>query len=223
MKKASNIVGFIAALLLFATVVMKSNHLPGAGIAMALSGFAISAYLPFFILYNPNGEIDKRKRRAKILGAIAAALINLAITFKFQHWPGANVMLVLGLLSFALIFIPMLLKLKLKEENTERQTLMNTFGATGLTLFSLGLLFKIMHWPGASVMLGLSVFFLFFGYFLLYLLDKNIDSDVKTAYLRKAFFSIIIGSIVATFILLDLNRPINREAQPQAMLNSTAK
>jgi MFS family permease len=223
MKKASNIVGFIAALLLFATVVMKSNHLPGAGIAMALSGFAISAYLPFFILYNPNGEIDKRKRRAKILGAIAAALINLAITFKFQHWPGANVMLVLGLLSFALIFIPMLLKQKLKEENTERQTLMNTLGATGLTLFSLGLLFKIMHWPGASVMLGLSVFFLFFGYFLLYLLDKNIDSDVKTAYLRKAFFSIIIGSIVATFILLDLNRPINREQQPQAMLDNSTK
>jgi hypothetical protein len=211
MKKALNSVGFGAAFLLFATVVMKSNHLPGAGIVMALSGFAISIYLPFFILY-------KDRSTAKILGAVSASLINLGITFKFQHWPGAGVMLVLGLTSFALIFIPMLLKEKQAEESSERKTLMNTSGATGLTLFSLGLLFKIMHWPGAAVMLSLSVLFLFFGYFLVYLLDKSIDSEVKTAYLRKAFFSVIIGSIVATCILLDLNQPWHKAPQQQAMI-----
>jgi hypothetical protein len=216
MKKIVNIVGFVAALLLFTTVVMKSNHLPGAGIAMALSGFAISIYLPFFLLYKPTNEISTERNTAGIIGAISASVINLGITFKFQHWPGAGVMIVLGLSSFALIFIPLLLKHKLSGETSERKTLMNTLGATGLTLFSLGLLFKIQHWPGAAILLGLSVFFLFFGYFALYLTDKNIDSEVKTAYLRKAFFSIIIGSIVATFILLDLGRPFNRMPQ-QAM------
>jgi len=211
MKKALNSVGFGAAFLLCATVVMKSTHLPGAGIVMSLAGLAISIYLPLFILY-------KDRSTAKIVGAVSASLINLGITFKFQHWPGAGVMLVLGLSSFALICIPMLLKEKQEEGGTERKTLMNTAGATGLTLFSLGLLFKIMHWPGASVMLGLSVIFLFFGYFLLYLLDKSIDSEAKAAYLRKAFFSVIIGSIVATFILIDLSRPWNRNPQPQAMI-----
>ncbi|MCW3104823.1 MAG: gliding motility-associated protein GldL [Bacteroidetes bacterium] len=211
MKKALNSVGFGAAFLLCATVVMKSNHLPGAGIVMALAGLAISIYLPLFILY-------KDRSTAKAVGAASASLINLGITFKFQHWPGAGPMLVLGLTSFALICIPMLLKEKQAEGGTERKTLMNTAGATGLTLFSLGLLFKIMHWPGASVMLGLSVLFLFFGYFLLYLLDKSIDSEVKAAYLRKAFFSVIIGSIVATCILLDLSRPWSKAPQPQAMV-----
>jgi hypothetical protein len=217
MKKAVNIVGFVSALLLFATVVMKSNHLPGAGIAMALSGFAISAYLPFFLLYRPEAEASKGRNTAAIIGAISASVLNLGITFKFQHWPGAGVMIVLGLTTFALVVIPMLLKQKLSGEPSERKTLMNTSGAIGLTLFSLGLLFKIMHWPGAAVMLGLSVVFLFVGYFALYLSDKTIDSEIKTAYLRKAFFTIIIGSIVATMILLDLNRPWNKLPQ-QAIL-----
>jgi hypothetical protein len=217
MKKAVNGIGFIAAMLLFATVVMKSNHLPGAGAFMVLSGFSISLYLPFFILYRPDS--DTLRSNAKVLGAISASLINLGITFKFQHWPGAGVMLVLGLCTFALAFVPMFLKEKLREENSERATLMNTCGAMGLTLFSLGLMFKIQHWPGAAVMLGLSVLFLFGGYFLLYLLDKNIDQEKKTAYLRKAFFSIIIGSIVATFILLDLNHPL-RPVQEQASLEA---
>lgn len=219
MKKSLNIIGFIAALLLFSTVAMKSNHLPGAGIVMVLSGFAISIYLPFFLLYKPGEE--KVKRGAIMIGAISASLVNLGITFKIQHWPGAGVMLVLGLTMFALIFIPALLRERLTKEGSERKTLMNTLGATGLTLFALGILFKIQHWPGAAVMLGLSVPVLFFGYFLMYLLDKSIDPETKTGYLRKAFFSIIIGSIVATLILLDMSRPFRKTPQPQAMLEET--
>lgn len=217
MKKAANIVGFIAALLLFTTIAMKSNHLPGAGIAMVLSGIAISIYLPFFLLVNSGVAMETRKRKSVTIGAISASILNLGITFKFQHWPGANVMIVLGLTTFALLFIPLLLKEKLSVSNSERQTFMNTCGAAGLTLFAMGLLFKIMHWPGAAVMLIVSVVFLFAGYFLLYLTDKSIDSEIKSAYLRKAFFSIIIGSIVATCILLDLNRPWFPAPQ-QAML-----
>jgi hypothetical protein len=217
MKKSINIVGYFAALTLFATIFMKTNHLPGAGICMALSGFAISLYLPFFLLYRPAGSAPKS--RAMTIGAMAASVLNLGITFKFQHWPGANVMVVLGLVTFSLVFMPMLLRSRINEGNN-RQALMNTFGATGLTLFGLGLLFKLMHWPMASIMLAVSILFLFGGYFLMYLTDKSIDSEVKTQYLRKAFFSIIIGSIVATCLMLDLNRPWFKQPTEQAMIES---
>lgn len=211
MKKSLNVVGFIAALLMFSTVVMKTNHLPGAGIFMVLSGVALSIYLPFFLLYKPGEASNSGKNIAGIVGAISASVINLGITFKFQHWPGAGVMIVLGLSTFALVFMPMLLRQKLNGEASERKTLMNTLGAAGLTLFALGILFKIQHWPGAAIMLGLSVFLLFFGYFLLYMSDKTIDSEAKTSYLRKAFLSIIIGCMVTTLILLSLNKPILKQ------------
>ncbi|HEX8516479.1 MAG TPA: hypothetical protein VF868_09795 [Bacteroidia bacterium] len=208
MKKYQNVIGFLTALLLFTTVMMKSNHLPWAGITMALSGISISMYLPFLILYG-NDNRSAEKNAAMVASSISASVLSLGITFKFQHWSGAGIMIVLGLLAFAFIAVPLLLKQRLRSQGSERKTLMNTFGATGLTLFSLGLLFKIQHWPGAAVMLGLSLPFLFFGYFLLYMTDKTIGSDEKAVYLRKAFFSVIIGSVVATFILLDLSKPLH--------------
>jgi hypothetical protein len=207
MKKSINFVGYIAGLLMFTTVVMKINHFPGAGLAMVLAGVGLSIYLPFFLLYKPGEESNIRTNKVGITGAISASIINLAITFKFQHWPGTGVLMTLGLVSFALIFIPMLLRKKMKEENSERNAIMNTLGATGLTLFSLGILFKIMHWPGAAIMLTLSVFFLFFGYFLMYLTDPSIEKEVKTGYLRKAFLSVIIGCIVTSLMMVALNKP----------------
>lgn len=215
MKKSLNVVGFIAALLVFSTVVMKSNHLPGAEIVMVLSGVAVSIYLPFFLLYKPGEASNSEKNTAGVVGAISASILNLGITFKFMHWPGAGVMIVLGLTSFALFFMPMLLRKKLKGEASERKTAMNTLGASGLTLFALGILFKIQHWPGAAVMLGLSVFLLFFGYFLMYMSDKTIESEVKTNYLRKAFFAVILGSVVASLILVALNKPFLKQAPGQ--------
>jgi hypothetical protein len=207
MKKSLNVTGFITAFLMFSTIVMKSNHFPGAGIVMVLAGAALSIYLPFFLLYKPGDVSNAEKNRTGIIGAIAASLVNLGITFKFQHWPGASVMLVLGLCSFALVFIPLLLRKKLNEGTSERSTLMNTMGATGLTLFALGILFKIQHWQGASVMLVLSVPALFFGYFLMYLTDRSIEPETKTNYLRKAFLSVIIGCVVTSLILVALNKP----------------
>lgn len=215
MKKSLNVVGFIAALLVFSTVVMKSNHLPGAGIVMVLAGVAVSIYLPFFLLYKPGETSNSEKNTAGVVGAISASILNLGITFKFMHWPGAGVMIVLGLTSFALFFMPMLLRKKLKGEASERKTAMNTLGASGLTLFALGILFKIQYWPGADVMLGLSVFLLFFGYFLMYMLDKSIELEAKTNYLRKAFFAVILGSVVASLILVALNKPFLKQTPGQ--------
>jgi|ERR1043165_185350 uncharacterized membrane protein len=215
MKKSLNIVGFISALLMFSTVVMKANHLRGAGIMMVLAGLGLSIYLPFYLLYRPGEAPDPGKNRAGIVGAISAAVLNMGITFKFQHWPGAGVMIVLGLTTFALVFVPMALRRKLKNEASERQTFMNTLGASGLTLFALGILFKLQHWPGASIMLIMSVLFLFFGYFLLYLTDKSIEPEAKTKYLHRAFMSVIIGCFVTSLILVALNKPWFAPKSPQ--------
>ena len=98
---------------------------------------------------------------------------------------------------------------------------MNTLGASGLTLFALGILFKIQYWPGAGIMLGLSVFLLFFGYFLMYMSDKTINAEEKTSYLRKAFLSVIIGSVVTSLILVALNKPFLKQ-DPEGQEVATA-
>lgn len=220
MKKGLNTVGFIAALLMFTTVIMKTNHLPGAAISMVLAGLAVSIYLPFLLLYKPGEESTAKTNRVGWLGALSASVINLALLFKFQHWPGAGILLVVGLVAFGLVFIPLLLRKKMQEDSSARRTLMNVSGATGLTLFSLGILFKIQHWPGAALMICSSVLFLFFGYFLMYLTDRSIDPVAKMRYLRKAFVSVMIGCVVTSFIMVALNKPLSAAPAQQELASA---
>ena len=220
MKKGLNTVGFIAALLMFTTVIMKINHLPGAGISLVLAGLAVSIYLPFLLLYTPGEESSAKANRIGWLGALSASVITLAIMFKFQHWPGAGILLVLGLTAFALVFVPLLLRKKMQADNSVRRTIMNVLGASGLTLFSLGILFKVQHWPGASLMVGSSVLFLFFGYFLLYLTDRSIDPVAKMRYLRKAFVSVMIGCVITSLLLVALNKPVSSAPAQQELASA---
>ena len=218
MKKNLNIVGFITALVLLTSAVFKINHLPGGAFTMVISGVALSIYLPFFI-------IDKLKEKTggvtvsrNVIAGISASLINLGITFKFQHWPSANILLILGVVGFAFVYLPMVLTQKLKD-GSNRSALMYACGALGLTLFANGILFKIMHWPGAVAMLLLSVALLFLGYFLPYIQNKEIPSETKSNYLRNAFFVIIIGSMMVTFF----TRSILEQSRKQEPTQATAQ
>ena len=42
-----------------------------------------------------------------ILGTVSSMLFVIGALFKIQHWPGAGVMLTLGLAAFGAIFIPL--------------------------------------------------------------------------------------------------------------------
>ena len=42
-----------------------------------------------------------------ILGTVSSMLFVIGALFKIQHWPGAGIMLTLGLAAFGLVFIPL--------------------------------------------------------------------------------------------------------------------
>src|ERR1700752_4853751 len=49
-------------------------------------------------------------------GTISAAAMISGILFKFMHWPGASVLILLGIISSSLIFLPLLFILKSREK-----------------------------------------------------------------------------------------------------------
>lgn len=46
------------------------------------------------------------KQLAFISGGLSSSLIILGSLFKVQHWPGAGIILVVGLCIFSILFIP---------------------------------------------------------------------------------------------------------------------
>lgn len=86
-------------------------------------------------------------------GSFATLLLILGIVFKFMHWPGAAVLLVVSILIISLLFLPLVFLLKTKESVQKSVKWIVGIGVFSGIAISLGTLFKVMHWPYANLLM----------------------------------------------------------------------
>jgi hypothetical protein len=87
-----------------------------------------------------------------INGIFSAFAIMAGICFKLMHWPGAALIMPLGLFSASLVFLPLLFTLKAREQQNRRDKFLIATGALAAIAISLSFLFKILRLPGAMYM-----------------------------------------------------------------------
>ncbi len=97
-----------------------------------------------------------------VSGTISTALLSMGLIFKFMHWPGASLGILLGIVILSLVFLPLMFVLKIKEKQNVRERVTIGIGACAGILISLGILFKVMHWPYANMMMNSSFGILLF-------------------------------------------------------------
>ncbi|MCW3123381.1 MAG: hypothetical protein JWQ38_2873 [Flavipsychrobacter sp.] len=93
------------------------------------------------------------KKAMMISGGVSAAIFMAGCFFKLMHWPGASVLLFLGITLMSLVFLPLAVLLKGKQPGSggaERFVLF-TGALTGIT-YSMATLFTVMHWPGSNIL-----------------------------------------------------------------------
>jgi hypothetical protein len=145
-------------------------------------------------LYAVDSKYRKMKNTMKISGIAGTIMFGFATLFKIQHWPVAGIMLLLGAITLAFIFMPSALIVLWKEtHNTKRLFLFISGFVTGM-LFIFGTLFKIQHWPAAGTILSLSVLFAVFLFIPSLVLNRLADPEnkpKKVIYLLGAAGSIL--------------------------------
>ncbi len=140
-----------------------------------------------------------------VSGAASAVAFIFGSVFKVMHWPGAAVLLTLAILILGLVFLPLLTLLKTREGGTTRDKIVLVLGAVIGILFFIATLFKIMHWPGANVMListmGLSMFVLVPVYFFTGIRkpETKVNTIVTTV--------LLVGITALSFMLFNLRQP----------------
>lgn len=117
-----------------------------------------------------------------VSGTFSAAVMSLGIFFKFMHWPGASVLIILGIAVSSLVFLPLLFTLRAKEKQNIKDKITLAIATLSGTLISLSVLFKVMHWPGANLMGTIFVALMVLVYIPVYFFSgiKNPDSKVNT-------------------------------------------
>jgi hypothetical protein len=120
----------------------------------------------------------------KISGYVSSMLILIGSFFKFQHWPGANVMIVVGVFFLATLFLPILFILKFKStDENNRSIVLSIIGFISSLLICVGILFRILHWPGARMMIVIGCVLLILGYLPIYILSiyKNTTNKINAS------------------------------------------
>lgn len=122
------------------------------------------------------------KKAMIISGTASAAIFSTGLIFKFLHLPGASIALILGIATLSLVFLPLLFILKMKEKQHLKDKAIIGIGTLSGMLISMGILFKVMHWPGANIMMQGSVFVMLLLFLPLYFFTgiRNPDTKVNT-------------------------------------------
>lgn len=101
--------------------------------------------------------IDKNyrimKKSMKSLGSITLAVLSVAVLAKLMHWPGATLLITLGMFMLAAVFLPASLFVWYKEVFNRKRAFIVVLTFISGFVFIAGTLFKIQHWPYAGIFL----------------------------------------------------------------------
>lgn len=137
------------------------------------------------------------KKVVIITGIIGAIFLALGVLFKAMHWPGASIAVLIGALSLAFYALTyMLEKLKTASGGIEKPYIV-FFGISGI-IMCLGFLLKIMHWPGAGIMLY--VFFAIYAVLVILAIIRafnETDKNLQFTYINNLILLIGVMLILA--------------------------
>lgn len=126
------------------------------------------------------------KKTMKIFGVIAPILMALGGLFIIMHWPFAGPLVTLGFFLLTFFFLPSAVYVSYTEISNKKRLFSHIAGFFAAFLFSIGIVLKIMHWPGAGwalLLASLVAGLLFAPTFFINQIRQTTDSTKKTAFI----------------------------------------
>jgi len=155
------------------------------------------------------------KKFIYVLGIILINVLLIGAIFKINHWPGAGVLLSLSMTLLVVGFFPLALIASYRSTSDKLQLHLYIIAYITVAFVIIGMLFKIMHWPGAGVMLIIGIplpFILFLPFYIRY--HNKIKAKSDKNFFGLIFFMIYMA-IVSSFLAIDASRDVYEGYLPQ--------
>ena len=154
MRNTMKISGIAGTVLFGLAALFKIQHWPLAGVMMTLGAFILALiFLPSALGVLWKETHNKNRILLFVSGFIAGAFFITGTLFKVQHWPGADVVIMISVLAALLLFFPAVISMILKDEEIKKIRGVAFTAATGAIIYLLGMLFKIQHWALANILI----------------------------------------------------------------------
>ena len=135
-------------------------------------------------------------KTTKIIALVTAVLILIGTLFKISHWPGANVILSVGLATSMFLFLS-LITVFLKKLVMGFGQFNGIFSSIIVIIGLLAFIFKLLHWPGAGKLVWIADIGILLAS-VSFLVDGLRDEDKYTSALKiiAGFFILILALVI---------------------------
>jgi hypothetical protein len=108
MKKFMYLSGFIAASGILTGFLFKLMHWPGAGAIMFLGFISlfVTMVLSLLNLNKNRKQISTSQITSSIIATVSGMFVAVGSIFKFLHYPGANILFIIGMILLVFIVVP---------------------------------------------------------------------------------------------------------------------
>jgi hypothetical protein len=142
------------------------------------------------------------KNKIYYLGILACILTTCGCTFKVMHWPGAAIILTIGMVMLALLFIPLATSSSCKAEPDKKMKTFYLLAGIVFAVSFISTLFRIMHWPGANTLLMISIPLPFVVLLPAFMLANPVDKEINYMhFMAVMFFFAYFAAITALMAL----------------------
>lgn len=135
-------------------------------------------------------------------GAFSAFTVLIGSLFKIMHWPGAAMLFVIAIALFSFVFLPILSVIRIKEQTLTKDKIVITSAAIFGSAISLAILFKVMHWPFATILWTISLGILFFLFLPIYFFGGIRNPETKTNTIVSSILILTAGGLL--FLITNL-------------------
>jgi hypothetical protein len=148
------------------------------------------------------------KRTLKISGFVSIGLLLSASILKTFHLPGAGIAYVLGGVFFSLIFLPLMIIFNFKNNSSKSEKWVVSLGFVLGIIACLGVLFKVMHWPYANIMMRTSTTLFIFGFIPLYFVTGNRDPEKRFSKIMTTVLMTACAGMIYSLFNLGFSRSV---------------
>jgi hypothetical protein len=147
------------------------------------------------------------KKFIYISGIVIINIFVFGALLKIMHWPGANILITMGLSSFCLCFLPTAMNLSYKGNGKKFKSLYIAGFICAFITF-IGAMFKIEHWQGAGwfLIVGIPLPFLYF--LPVYIYHQNKAKETSALNLLGIMFLMVYIAIFSAILALNVSRDI---------------
>lgn len=216
MKNSTKTIGVLALALMAFGAMFKIMHWPFAGIMLAIS-FVFLTFVFFpALLYVMYRDVNEKKQLGiYVVAFISGAIFFMGVLFKLMHWPFANYLFMPGLALITYVLIPLVIFLRYNKLKIHKTVFLS--GLFSLMIVFTGLIFRMMQWPGARLILDLGAIALVLVFIPLFYL-KEVRNAEK---LRIDFLFAIV--VITYFIVFTFLQSLSGRTGLQELLNFQSK